>query len=279
MTHQRINRSATFVIAACIFLAFKIPSAHAAHFVIPPQLKLEGLAFSPSTTFDKPINIPTNTATVEFVKPKAMKINKPHHKTEELAKIVVTPTEPTETLLENTSTSQQIIPTPTIYIAPAITRVTPPLPSPTPKITAKLYTPTPEITTVTPTTPPVTVTQAALAGGLNADKLFGMVNAYRQSKGLAPFEKDDRVCSLASSRAPEINGEVASGTMHSGLRARALPYWNTENIISMNSEEGAFNWWINDTIHREAIESGNKYSCVACSGNACAEEFTSFQPK
>jgi uncharacterized protein YkwD len=116
-------------------------------------------------------------------------------------------------------------------------------------------------------------------GGLNADKLFSLVNSYRQSINLPAFQKDERSCSLASSRAPEINNEIATGTMHQGLKDRNLPYWNTENIISMNSEEAALQWWLGDYIHKKAIEGNFTYSCVACSGNACAEEFTNFQAK
>ena len=67
--------------------------------------------------------------------------------------------------------------------------------------------------------------------------------------------------------------------MHAGLKALNLPYWNSENIISMRSNQEAFNWWMNDTIHREAIEGPYKYSCMACSGDSCAEEFTDFQSK
>jgi uncharacterized protein YkwD len=116
-------------------------------------------------------------------------------------------------------------------------------------------------------------------GGLNADKLFSMTNSYRQSKGLPPVQKDDRVCQVASSRAPEIAAEIAGGHMHSGIRERNLPYWNSEIIITMRTEEEAFNWWINDTIHREAIEGNYTYSCTACHGNACVQEFTNFQAK
>jgi uncharacterized protein YkwD len=132
--------------------------------------------------------------------------------------------------------------------------------------------------TITPQ--PTTTTSIQLSnGGLNADKLFGMTNTYRQSKGLPPVQKDDRVCQVAASRAPEISAEIAEGRMHSGIRARNLPYWNSEIIITMRTEEEAFNWWINDTIHREAIEGNYTYSCTACHGNACVQEFTNFQSK
>lgn len=127
----------------------------------------------------------------------------------------------------------------------------------------------------TPTPPPFTPPP----GSLNADRIFEMVNTHRESINLPDFQKDDRACTLAASRAPEIDHEIASGIMHRGLRERNLSYWNTENIISMDSEQAAFNWWVHDKIHKDAIEGDYKYSCVACSGQACAEEFTNFQSK
>jgi uncharacterized protein YkwD len=106
-----------------------------------------------------------------------------------------------------------------------------------------------------------------------------MSNEYRKSRGLSEFKKDEKTCALAASRAPEVAGEVASGDMHAGLRNRNLDYWNTENIISMRTEESAFNWWVNDKIHHDAIIGDFTYSCVACTGNSCAQEFTNYQAK
>lgn len=117
------------------------------------------------------------------------------------------------------------------------------------------------------------------SGGLNADKLFSMVNAYRATLNLPPYQKDERSCQLAKERAPEIAQEIASGTMHKGMYDRNLPYWNTENIITMRTEEKALNWWLNDYIHKKQIEGPYKYSCTACAGNACAQEFTDFTAK
>ena len=113
-------------------------------------------------------------------------------------------------------------------------------------------------------------------GGLNADLLFDMSNNFRKERGLAPFVKDDRACALAVSRAPEIGAEISGGHMHSGLRARNLPYWNSENIISMRTEKAAFDWWVNDKIHHDQIVGDYKYSCVACHGNSCVQEFSNY---
>lgn len=185
---------------------------------------------------------------------------------------------------EKPTETPPIDPTPTIFAAnlvepktlPSITPTTEPTVTPT-----KTPTPTPiEKPTETPNTPPPATPQSlANPGGLDAEKLFSMSNEFRAARGLPPFQKDERTCSLAASRAPEVAGEVASGTLHAGLAARALPYWNTENIISMNSEESAFNWWVNDPIHHDAIVGNFTYSCVACVGGNCAQEFTNYQPK
>lgn len=139
--------------------------------------------------------------------------------------------------------------------------------------------------TVTPTekpkteSPEPTTAPKIVSGGLNADKIFDLVNQYRASKGLPAQVKDDKVCALAQSRAPEIHSEIYGGVMHSGLKKRNLDYRNMENIISMRTEEEAVRWWINDYIHRVQMEADNKYSCVACSGNSCAQEFTNYEPK
>jgi len=169
----------------------------------------------------------------------------------------------------------------------------PPQPSPRPvfasaaiekstSTTLKSPAPTAPPATPTPLNPtPTNSTQKppdSLPGNsLNADKLFDLVNQYRQSKGLAPFQKDSRLCELAASRAPELHREIFdTRTMHAGMRARQadLPYKVTENMISQQTEEKALNWWIRSSIHRKAILSSYQYSCTACQGNACAQLFS-----
>lgn len=120
---------------------------------------------------------------------------------------------------------------------------------------------------------------ASPSSSLNAELIFQKINALREQNGLPAFQEDSRLCTLAASRAPEIPNEIATGTMHQGMYARNLPYWNNENIIDINSEDAAVNWWMNDYIHRIAILGSYTYSCIACSGTACAEEFSNFSPK
>jgi uncharacterized protein YkwD len=131
-----------------------------------------------------------------------------------------------------------------------------------------------------PTGNPFDLPIRTLKSSLNPEVLFNLINKHRADIGMPAFEKDGRLCQLAQYRAPMLQREIfGGGVMHSGLRALKLPYWITENIAGYNTEQVIFNFWMSDYIHKKAIESDNKYSCGACSGNTCAQEFSSFVPK
>ncbi|HVZ58826.1 MAG TPA: CAP domain-containing protein [Patescibacteria group bacterium] len=143
-------------------------------------------------------------------------------------------------------------------------------------------------TPVTPTpvlqAPSATVSAAPVlpesAHPLDADVIFNLVNTTRAQYGLPAFQKDDRICAIAQSRTSEINNEIwVTHTMHAGFYARNLPYRATENLISMQTEEQAVDWWMHSPVHRAALLGNWKYACVACSGNSCSMIFTNFEPK
>lgn len=114
---------------------------------------------------------------------------------------------------------------------------------------------------------------------VNADTLFSIVNNYRTSIGLPPFEKDSVICDIAKKRGPELDREVETGTIHAGFYALNLPYWATENMKYGGNEQEMFNWWLNSPIHRNAIEGNYKYSCGECFGHSCNQIFTNYQQK
>ena len=258
-----LHQLASLCIAASVFFS-GATIAQANTFMPPQQYNYPGLTFSDALTFTQPLSIPEPTAILSFAAQHKLMLSKNTNK-KPLEAIVLTPT---LSALETTNAPKQSTPT----ISQQQTKT---------DLETQVPTTTPEPTTPVATTPATNYTPAPQTntGGLNADVLFSMVNNYRQSNGLPAFQQDAKTCSLAQQRAPAVAGEVASGNMHAGLKAMDLPYWNTENIISMNSEAAAFNWWINDPIHHAAIVSNNTYSCVACSGNSCAEEFTSYVAK
>ena len=126
---------------------------------------------------------------------------------------------------------------------------------------------------VTPTVTPF-VTNGASLGGLDPEVLFSMANAHRVSLGLPAFEKNATVCGIAASRGPELNAEMANGTLHSGLYNDKHPFPVTENMISMRTNEEAFNWWLNSPVHRGQLQGNFKYACAVCADNTCALVFT-----
>jgi len=117
-------------------------------------------------------------------------------------------------------------------------------------------------------------------GSLDIGVLFSLVNSARTSAGLPPFAQDERICSVAASRGPELYNEImVNGNMHAGFYARNLPYWATENVIYQQTEQQAINWWMNSSVHRAAILGDYQYACGTCSGKACNMIFTNFSPK
>ncbi len=130
--------------------------------------------------------------------------------------------------------------------------------------------------TISPTVP----STAEKPPSLNSDTLLDMINAHRASLGLPAYQKEEKLCSLAKERGPELYDEIfTSGNIHGGLYNRNLPYWITENMKYGPDENDVFTWWMNSAIHKKAIEGNFLYSCGECYGNSCAQLFTSYVAK
>ena len=138
---------------------------------------------------------------------------------------------------------------------------------------------TPTVSLLRPVAASPTPTNLQLSGGLDPEVLFNMANSYRASLGLPGFEKDALVCEIAAGRGPELNGEMANGNMHAGLFGDNHPFWITENMISMRTNEEAFNWWLRSSVHRGQLQGDFKYACAACAGNTCVLVFTNYISK
>lgn len=258
----------SIILGFVVFIITGTNTAFADSLTVVRPLSHEGLIFSEPLTFSEnntaiePVTITFNTSSTAAASQSPTMLT------------FVTPPTTATVILEQqliTPTPTSVTPTPTLSPTPTKTPI--PTKSPSPTLAATV---TPQ---ATPTPQTQVTTQSLSNGGLNADKLFSMVNAHRATKGLPAFEKHEKSCQLAITRAPEVEAEVASGALHQGLKNRNLDYWNTENIIAIRTEEEALSWWLGHGIHREAIESDKKYSCIACFGNSCAQEFTNFQPK
>jgi uncharacterized protein YkwD len=115
---------------------------------------------------------------------------------------------------------------------------------------------------------------------LDADILFQLVNDYRKKHGLDELIKDPYLCKITESRGPEVYEEITyTGALHSGLYARNLPFWISENMVTSTSEVKSLNWWLNSPIHYRTIISQSTHSCTQCFGHTCIQEFARWTPK
>lgn len=183
-----------------------------------------------------------------------------------------------EIALEATSSplpTQTIIPTSTPV--PTVTPLPTDTPSPIPTFTPKpTQTPQPPATpTMVPYTPIPTIPHS-----LNSETIFQLINTYRETIHQPAYQKNEYLCKLAEDRIPELPDEVSGKRyIHQGLYDRNLPYWITENMSYYPSEQAIFNWWLQSSLHRRAIEGNYQYSCGACNGTICIQLFTNFTPR
>lgn len=122
-------------------------------------------------------------------------------------------------------------------------------------------------------------TESPTVKTLDSNAVFFMINVFREKLGLPKFEKEDRLCEIASERAKEIPNEVATGKIHEGFYARNLPYFAIENAKYGGNEREVVDWWLHSPIHKSTIVGNMKYSCVACTDTSCSEIFSSFEEK
>lgn len=107
------------------------------------------------------------------------------------------------------------------------------------------------------------------------EALFSKINDYRESNGLPRLQKSERLCSIARERAPEVAGEVATGTVHAGFHRRGLGYpVAVENEVGYGNIDANFNFWINSSLHRASILGSHQYSCLECTNGNCVQLFS-----
>lgn len=113
---------------------------------------------------------------------------------------------------------------------------------------------------------------------LSADKLFQIVNEWRVKEGYQQYEKSEFTCEISNQRLPEIKINFN----HAGFSAerfcpKDLDCKIGENLVEgYNSEEEAFNSWLNSPTHRNNLESDYTHSCIKCDSGYCVHIFSYF---
>lgn len=128
-------------------------------------------------------------------------------------------------------------------------------------------------TPVTSSTPKPTVTPlpSPTPVNLNSEKVWDLVQEWRKSEGRSEYTRDERLCKIAEDRThdPDDNHKTfveKYSDYPSPIQENAIYY--------ANSEEQAFNSWLNSSPHLATLKKPWEYSCIKCSGTTCIQIFS-----
>lgn len=126
------------------------------------------------------------------------------------------------------------------------------------------YKPTP-VTAVTPTKPVE----------LKADKLWSLIQDWRESQGLQPYIEDQRLCKIAEDRVDDK--DYSHEQFMVKYDTSEYPYAMQENLVwNAMQESDALEWWLNSPPHRATLEKPYTHSCLATDKNYAVQIFSSF---
>ena len=117
---------------------------------------------------------------------------------------------------------------------------------------------------------------------LNEEKLWNIVNAWREENNLRPYTKNDRLCDIAKIRSndPLINEKLLDD--HKGFIER---YKNYPSVIGENmakdwkNEQSTLKAWIDSPTHLKNLQESFSYSCIKTKGDLVIQIFSSCENK
>lgn len=112
------------------------------------------------------------------------------------------------------------------------------------------------------------------AESLSSEKLWNIVNDWRQSRGLQPFQKSEVLCGYALQRM----GEIKTDFSHAGFggdRWFGSDFKNVGENLAQNmfNEQATLNSWLNSPSHRENLERAYTHACIVTDGNFAVQVF------
>lgn len=116
--------------------------------------------------------------------------------------------------------------------------------------------------------------------GLDEGKLWSLIQEWRQSQGLKPYIKDQRLCSVAEQRLPEIRNEWSHDKFEK--RFSNAQYWPYDYEIAENlaqgfdSEKNLLESWLSSSSHRKILNYSYTYSCIETSDGYAVQVFANF---
>lgn len=110
---------------------------------------------------------------------------------------------------------------------------------------------------------------------LDSDKLFQIANKWRVEKGYQLYKTSSLSCEVASIRSFEIRKKFS----HDGFEAKRFCFGCSlgENLSQgFETEDEAFEGWLNSPAHLENLQKDFPNSCIKCINSSCVHIFSNF---
>lgn len=116
---------------------------------------------------------------------------------------------------------------------------------------------------------------------VTGDNVFQVVNEWRIKEGYQPFKESEDTCRIATLRAPQLKSDYSHKGFLELLKKQpsGVPYgkYFSENIASNQVfPERYLGSWLSSPLHRKALETNYKYSCIKCDSGYCVQIFSYF---
>lgn len=114
--------------------------------------------------------------------------------------------------------------------------------------------------------PQVTASPIPVKTELDSEKLWSLIQNWRQSEGLKPYIKDQRLCKLASTRLEQIKIDWSHDQFVPTVRkqfSKKMDYEIGENLASdFRNEKSLLDDWLESPSHLANLKERYTYSCI-----------------
>lgn len=124
---------------------------------------------------------------------------------------------------------------------------------------------------------PIATPVAVQKTELDAEKLWNIIQEWREFEKLNKYTKSDKLCDIADVRVVQISDNFSHKDFPSVVNKFCGSRCNiiySENIIRSQDEHDSLNWWLNSASHSAALHKNYPYSCIATFGEYGVQIFS-----
>lgn len=111
---------------------------------------------------------------------------------------------------------------------------------------------------------------------ISDEKLWNIVNNWRESKGFPRYQVDAGTCNLASARVIEIQNEYSHKMFFNHLNDFRHTLLGENLSDGYSNETEILDNWLNSPTHAKNLYDPFTHSCIKCLNNRCVHIFASY---